>query len=171
MNTCSTAGSSWSTTLGRGGMGTTIREIKRCSRTRAVELPLSHPIFHAVFDLKEKPQIPSIDVAMAGRSQGITWERPDAREVHYKAINDDKGRMMAISCPNTDLGDGWEREGENEWSFMNSARRWRIRGDQYRVLRNDALNEAKRGSLIRPMGPMGQIRHTRPIGKDTHVER
>lgn len=51
----------------------------------------------------------------AGRSQGITWERPDAREVHYKAIYDDKGRMMAIICHNTDLGDGWEREGENEW--------------------------------------------------------
>ncbi|NLH42904.1 MAG: DUF4159 domain-containing protein [Planctomycetes bacterium] len=94
------------------------REIKRVFPDREpVELPLSHPIFHAVFDLKEKPQIPSIDVAMAGRSQGITWERPDAREVHYKAIYDDKGRMMAIICHNTDLGDGWEREGENEWYF------------------------------------------------------
>lgn len=94
------------------------REIKRVFPDREpVELPLSHPIFHAVFDLKEKPQIPSIDVAMAGRSQGITWERPDAQEVHYKAIYDDKGRMMAIICHNTDLGDGWEREGENEWYF------------------------------------------------------
>jgi hypothetical protein len=94
------------------------REIKRVFPDREpVELPLSHPIFHAVFDLKEKPQIPSINVALAGRSQGITWERPDAQEVHYKAIYDDKGRMMAIICHNTDLGDGWEREGENEWYF------------------------------------------------------
>jgi len=93
-------------------------EIKRVFPEREpVELPLSHPIFHAVFDLKEKPQVPSIDVALYGRSQGITWERADAREVHYKAIYDDKGRMMVIICHNTDLGDGWEREGENEWYF------------------------------------------------------
>jgi hypothetical protein len=25
--------------------------------------------------------------------------------------------MMAIICHNTDLGDGWEREGEDEWYF------------------------------------------------------
>jgi len=81
------------------------------------ELPLSHPIFHAVFDLKEKPQIPSIGHALQGRYYGITWEREDARQVHYKALYDDKGRMMAIICHNTDLGDGWEREGENEWYF------------------------------------------------------
>lgn len=94
------------------------REIKRVFGDREpVELALDHPIFHAVFELKEKPQIPSIGVALAGRAYGITWERPDAREVHFKAIYDDKGRMMAIICHNTDLGDGWEREGENEWYF------------------------------------------------------
>ena len=25
--------------------------------------------------------------------------------------------MMVLACHNTDLGDGWEREGENEWYF------------------------------------------------------
>jgi hypothetical protein len=94
------------------------REIKRVFPDREpVELPITHEIFRIVFHLKEKPQIPSIDVAMAGRDRGITWERSDAREPHYKALYDDKGRMMAIICHNTDLGDGWEREGENEWYF------------------------------------------------------
>ena len=93
-------------------------EIKRVFPDREpVEIPLDHPIFHAVFDLKEKPQIPSIGFALQGRPYGITWEREDAREVHFKAIYDDKGRMMAIICHNTDLGDGWEREGEDEWYF------------------------------------------------------
>jgi hypothetical protein len=93
-------------------------EIKRVFPEREpIELPLSHPIFHAVFDLKEKPQIPSINAAWAGRSYGITWERNDAQEVHFKALYDDKGRMMTIICHNTDLGDGWEREGEDEWYF------------------------------------------------------
>jgi hypothetical protein len=94
------------------------REIKRVFPDREpVELDIDHPIFHAVFDLKEKPQICSIDWALRGRPYGITWEREDAQEVHYKALYDDKGRMMAIICHNTDLGDGWEREGENEWYF------------------------------------------------------
>ncbi len=97
------------------------REIKRVFPDREPEeLPLSHPIFHIVYDLKEKPQIPSIGSAMGGRSRGITWERGwggGAREVHYKGIFDDKRRMMAIICHNTDLGDGWEREGEDPWYF------------------------------------------------------
>ncbi len=81
------------------------------------ELPLEHPIFHCVYDLKKKPQIPSIGHARNGRHSGRTWERPDAQTPHYKAIFDDNGRMMVIICHNTDLGDGWEREGEDEWYF------------------------------------------------------
>ncbi len=87
---------------------------------KPVELTLSHPIFHSVFDLKAKPQVPSIMHALRGRSQGITWEpekNPGAEDVHYRALFDDNGRMMAIMCHNTDLGDGWEQEGANEWYF------------------------------------------------------
>ena len=94
------------------------REIKRVLPEREpIELPLEHPIFHCVYDLSKKPQIPSIGHAIQGRAAGITWERPDATEVHYKGIFDDRGRVMAIICHNTDLGDGWEREGENEEYF------------------------------------------------------
>lgn len=85
------------------------------------ELPLEHPIFHCVYDLKEKPQVPSIHSAMRGRDSGITWERWDAKEPHYKGIVDDKNRLMVIICHNTDLGDGWEREGEDEWYFREFA--------------------------------------------------
>ncbi len=94
------------------------REIKRVFPDREPEeLPLSHPIFHCVYDLKERPQIPSIGAAQWGRPYGITWEREDAKEVHYKGIFDDRGRLMVVICHNTDLGDGWEREGEDEWYF------------------------------------------------------
>ncbi|MBM3881300.1 MAG: DUF4159 domain-containing protein [Verrucomicrobia bacterium] len=99
------------------------RELKRVFPEREpVELPLEHPIFHCVFDLKERPQIPNVDLGT--RSQipssglyGVTWERPDAEQVHYKGLYDDKGRLMAVICHNTDLGDGWEREGDNEIYF------------------------------------------------------
>lgn len=97
------------------------QEIKRVFPDREpVELPASHEIFHCVYDLKEKPQVPSINVAGWGRDSGVTWEeRPesDTSVVHYQGIFDDEGRMMVIICHNTDLGDGWEREGENEWYF------------------------------------------------------
>ncbi len=85
-----------------------------------IELGLDHEVFHCVYRLKEKPQVPSIGAAWQGRDQGITWEwghGGNTREVHYKGLLDDKGRMMAIICHNTDLGDGWEREGEDPWYF------------------------------------------------------
>jgi len=93
-------------------------EIKRVFPDReVVDLPLEHPIFHGVFDLKAKPQVPGITWGIAAQQTGRTWEREDAKEVHYRAILDDKGRIMVMICHNTDLGDGWEREGENEYYF------------------------------------------------------
>ncbi len=88
------------------------------------ELPLEHPIFHCVYDLKKKPQIPSIHHAWGGRDAGRTWERYDAQTPHYKAIFDDDNRMMAIICHNTDLGDGWEREGEDPWYFREFSEKY-----------------------------------------------
>jgi hypothetical protein len=87
------------------------------------ELPLEHEIFNIVYRLKEKPQAPSINAALQGRPWGITWEEHDgdSRTVHYRGIFDDKGRMMVIVCHNTDLGDGWEREGEDPWYFKEFA--------------------------------------------------
>lgn len=89
------------------------------------ELDLDHEIFNIVYRLKEKPQVPSINAAQQGRPWGITWEDHggDSRTVHYRGIFDDKGRMMAIICHNTDLGDGWEREGEDAWYFKEFAER------------------------------------------------
>jgi hypothetical protein len=85
-----------------------------------VELPLNHPLFHCVFDLKERPQVPNVGRGTISQYDGITWEYdkgPSAREVHYRAFLDDKERIMVLMCHNTDLGDGWEREGENEYYF------------------------------------------------------
>ncbi len=88
------------------------------------ELPLEHEIFHMVFPLKVKPQIPSVGHAMAGRSQGITAERFDAEIPHYRAVMDDKKRIMMIICHNTDLGDGWEEEGTDPWYFREFSEKY-----------------------------------------------
>ncbi|MCA8992299.1 MAG: DUF4159 domain-containing protein [Planctomycetaceae bacterium] len=82
-----------------------------------VDLDREHPIFHCVYDLRKTDnlQVPAINVALSGR----TYERPDAQEVHYRAILDDNDRIVVMICHNTDLGDGWEREGENIDYFHN----------------------------------------------------
>jgi hypothetical protein len=95
------------------------REIKRVFPDREpIELPLEHPVFNIIFPLEKKPQVPHMDFAVRNRHSGITWERPDAREPGYWGIFDDKDRMMVIICHNTDLADGWEREGDNHWYFL-----------------------------------------------------
>ena len=82
------------------------------------DLPANHPIFNGVFRLdKDKLQTPSVDLGMQSEYDGVTWERPDAREVHFRGLYDDKGRLMLLACHNTDNGDGWEREGFNEYFF------------------------------------------------------
>ena len=71
-----------------------------------------------MYRLKEKPQVPSIHTWQWTRRPDLGGSRRQHSEtVHYMGINDDKGRLMAIICHNTDLGDGWEREGENEEYF------------------------------------------------------
>jgi hypothetical protein len=98
-------------------------ELKRVFPDREpAEVPLSHEIFHCVYDLKEKPQVPSIHSARRmGNGEIMTWENAwdgsDTRTPHYRAISDDEGRIMVFICHNTDLGDGWEREGEDQWYF------------------------------------------------------
>ena len=83
------------------------------------EVPLSHEIFNCVYQMKEKPQVPAIN-SVSRQNHDITWEErwgSDTRTPYYKAISDDDGRIMVFICHNTDLGDGWEREGMAEWYF------------------------------------------------------
>jgi hypothetical protein len=94
-----------------------------------VELPMDHPIFHCVFDIKvpkNKLQTPASHWAIIRHSTDYTWETDhrykdgspeDCRDVHVRALLDDKGRIMVIATHDTDNGDAWEREGENDWFF------------------------------------------------------
>jgi hypothetical protein len=80
-----------------------------------VELPIDHAIFRSFYEIGEKPQVPNVAQGTQSQFTGVTWERDDAREAHYRGLMDDEGRLMAIFCHNTDLGDGWERTEENEY--------------------------------------------------------
>jgi hypothetical protein len=91
------------------------------------ELPMEHPIFHSVFDIKvpkNKLQTPNSQQGarslVPGPWFGRTWERHDGEEcteMHVRAMFDDKGRIMIFATHNCDNGDGWEREGEDDGFF------------------------------------------------------
>lgn len=93
-------------------------EIKRVFPDREIiDLPLEHSLFHCFFDLQEKPQVPNVDVGIRSQYTGITWERPDGKQAHYRGLVGDDGKLMAVFCHNTDLADAWEREGEDQYYF------------------------------------------------------
>ena len=82
------------------------------------ELSWDHEIFHLVYNIRVKPQVPSI----------FAWQRGDTFEYwhgdpggdedpHFWAFFDDSERIVALLCQNNDIGDGWEREGENREYF------------------------------------------------------
>lgn len=84
------------------------------------ELPLDHPLYHCVFDITAKGQVPNVGLGVQSEwNGGVTWERPDAQQVHHRVIFDDAGRIMVFAAHNTDNGDGWEREGESDYYFHN----------------------------------------------------
>jgi hypothetical protein len=84
-----------------------------------VDIPLDHELFHIVFDIDEVPQVPGVGSFREWIYTGQTFEgHPDryatyGSEAHCKGIFDRNGRLMVVVMHNTDLGDGWEREGEN----------------------------------------------------------
>lgn len=83
-----------------------------------VELPLTHPLYHCVFDIKAKETVPNVE---NGSRQQYNpnypiWEK-GGREVHHRAIFDNKGRIMVFATHDTDNGDGWEWEGDNHYYF------------------------------------------------------
>jgi hypothetical protein len=76
------------------------------------DVPLDHAIFRTQFDVKEVPQIPSIQFWR--QSGGGTSERGSESAVpHMRMISDTHGNIMVLMTHNTDITDAWEREGED----------------------------------------------------------
>ena len=68
-----------------------------------VEIADADPIFHTIYDLDQRFQIPG-QWALA---RGTTY-RNDGEVPHWKAIYDDRGRIMVAASFNNDIGDSWE---------------------------------------------------------------
>jgi len=67
------------------------------------EIPDDDAIFHTVYDLKERYQIPGQEHLRSGYKNG-----PSGRGAHWRAIYDDQGRITIAICYNSDVGDSWE---------------------------------------------------------------
>jgi len=68
-----------------------------------VEIANDDPIFHIVYDLDERYQVPG-QWALA---RGSTY-RNDGSVAHWRGIYDDHGRIMVAMTFNSDVGDSWE---------------------------------------------------------------
>jgi hypothetical protein len=80
------------------------------------DLPLSHPLFHAMFEVSKLPQITNI--MFWHRHGGYTSERgEESKDVHFRVIMDKHDRIMMVMTHNTDMGDSFEREGEDPEFF------------------------------------------------------
>jgi hypothetical protein len=89
-----------------------------------VDLPLTHSIWHTLFELKTIPQMPSIQ---SWRRTGGDTDRGVTDPPSARGIADERGRLMVVMMHNTDIPDGWEREGEDPEYF------YRFSPDAYAV--------------------------------------
>ncbi|HEX6135185.1 MAG TPA: DUF4159 domain-containing protein [Longimicrobiales bacterium] len=89
-----------------------------------IDLPADHALFGSAYAVDRVPQIPSIQFWR--RSGGATSERgAESAEPHLRAIFDEHGRLLVLMSHNTDIADGWEREGEDDDFFFSFS------GDAY----------------------------------------
>jgi hypothetical protein len=84
---------------------------------RFVDLTPTHPMFNTRFTLKKVPQIPGISYWW-GTGGGTSEQGADSAEVHVRGVADEHGRLMVLSTHNTDIADGWEREGVDQRYFQ-----------------------------------------------------
>jgi hypothetical protein len=99
------------------------RQMKRVMPEKEwVDLDLDHPVFHCVFDLKgpmQELQVPTKqfwndkhDPRDPTSNLQTMWRGDGAEAMRVRALLDDKDRVMVIAIHNSDVSDGWEREGE-----------------------------------------------------------
>jgi len=70
-----------------------------------VNIDDSDAIFHTIYNLDHRYQVPGALYLETGKTyeKGETGKTP-----HWRAIYDDKGRIIVAMCHNMDLGDSWE---------------------------------------------------------------
>lgn len=89
-------------------------------------IPSDHEILKTVYHLKTCPQVPA---RIFYAQTGLAWDPPQVHRypaggfagvqtVHFMGLFDSQQRLLAVATHNTDIADGWEREGESEEFFQ-----------------------------------------------------
>ena len=91
------------------------------------ELSIDHPIFHCVYDLRgpmSALRVPSMQRWNTGYNPADPNSNPTSgyrgegyETMHVQALLDDQQRISVLAIHNSDISDGWEREGEYEDYF------------------------------------------------------
>lgn len=81
------------------------------------DIPISHEMLSTLYSVDKLPQVPSIQFwRRSGRTE--TSERGRESAVpHLRGIYGEDGRLLVVMTHNTDIADGWEREGEDDQFF------------------------------------------------------
>jgi hypothetical protein len=88
-----------------------------------VEIDNADPIFHTVYDLQERFQVPGAVYF----ETGLTYEKGETGKIpHWRGIYDDRGRLMVAICHNMDLGDAWEHSDEARYKEKWASLAYRI---------------------------------------------
>lgn len=69
-----------------------------------VDIPDDDAIFHVLYDLDQRVQIPGRQAVW----RGVTWEDPRGKTPYWRGVYADDGRLLIAINFNMDLGDAWE---------------------------------------------------------------
>jgi hypothetical protein len=87
------------------------------------DIPNNDPIFHTIYDLQDRFQVPGAQFL----ETGITYEAgATGMTPHWRCIRDNKGRIMVAICHNMDLGDAWEHSDNPQYPEKYSSLAYRI---------------------------------------------
>ena len=89
------------------------------------DIPNDHAILNMVFPLESCPQVPAKifwdswreTYDMPGGHREPTGGIEGVKQVNFRGLFDDDGHLFAVATHNSDIGDGWEREAENQEFF------------------------------------------------------
>ena len=82
------------------------------------EIPKDHVIFRTLYTVDSIPQVPSIQYWRRSGRLDTSERGAESATPTLRAILDDTGRIMVVMTHNTDIADGWEREGEDDEFFF-----------------------------------------------------
>ncbi|MDH3222247.1 MAG: DUF4159 domain-containing protein [Gemmatimonadota bacterium] len=81
-------------------------------------VPPNHVLFRTLYTVDSIPQIPSIQYWYRSGRLDTSERGAESATPTLHGIFDDGGRLMVVMTHNTDIADGWEREGEDDEFFF-----------------------------------------------------